>query len=72
MKDSESVVRFGRRKLTNPARKKGIAVRYFDDIKPDVFLKRKDEVQDKVKTLAGISTKYQYVCEVKVSYNLTN
>ena len=34
------------------------------DIKPDIFLQRKAMTLDKVKTLAGISTKYQYVVEV--------
>ena len=34
------------------------------DIKPAVFLQRKAEILEKVKTLAGISTKYQYVVEV--------
>lgn len=37
----------------------------FKDIPPATFLKRNDEAQDEVTTLAGISKKFQYVVEVK-------
>lgn len=64
VKDSKSVVRFCTRQLSNPSSKTGIQERIFTDIKPEVFLLRKEQASSKVKTLAGISTKYQYVCEV--------
>ena len=64
VKDSSSVVKFCTRHLSNPSNKNGIQARIFTDIKPEIFLQRKEQTLDKIKTLAGISTKYQYVCEV--------
>ena len=64
VKDSRSVVKFCTRQLSNPTSKNGIQERIFTDIRPEVFLLRKDQALSKVKTLAGISTKNQYVCEV--------
>ena len=64
VKDSKSVVKFCTRQLSNPSSKNGIKERIFTDIRSEVFLLRKEEALSKVKTLAGISTKYQYVCEV--------
>ena len=64
VKDSKSVVKFCTRQLSNPSSKNGIQERIFTDIRPEVFTLRKEQALSKVKTLAGISTKYQYVCEV--------
>ena len=50
--------------LSRPGSKAAIDERQFFDIKPDVFLARRLETAEKVKTLAGISSKFQYVCEV--------
>lgn len=52
--------------LSRPGSKAAIDERQFFDIKPDVFLARKLEIAEKVKTLAGISSKFQYVCEVNL------
>ena len=62
--DSKSVVHFCARHLSSPRSKTGIQARLFTDIRPVVFLQRKEQALTKVKTLSGISTKYQYVCEV--------
>ena len=64
IKDSASVVEFCARHLSKPGSKAGIEERRFYDIKPDIFLQRKAEALETVKPLAGISTKFQYVCEV--------
>ena len=64
VKDSDSVAEFGRKHLAKPRSSSEIQTRYFINISPSVFLKRKKEVPDKVKTLSGISTKYQYICTV--------
>ena len=62
--NSATVIEFCRKHLSTPSSRSGIQERIFMDIKPDIFLQRKAETLDKVKTLAGISTKYQYVVEV--------
>ena len=64
VKDSSSVVQFLTKHLSKPSTRSEIQARIFTDIKPAVFLKRKEDALDKVKTLAGISTRYQYICEV--------
>ena len=64
IKNSATVIEFCRKHLSNPSSRSGIQERIFMDIKPDIFLQRKAMTLDKVKTLAGISTKYQYVVEV--------
>ena len=64
IKDSKSVVEFCRQHLLIPSKKADLQKRIFKNIPPEVFLERKDETPDKIKTLAGISTKYQYICEV--------
>lgn len=66
IKNSASVAEFGKRYLSKPSSKTGIQKRLFKNIQPAVFLERKQEAPDKVKTLAGISTKYQYICEVNI------
>ena len=68
IKDSASVVAFGTKHLSKPSPKSGIQERVFHDIRPEIFLQRKSSALDKVKTLAGISTRYQYVCEVSNFY----
>ena len=52
--------------LSRPGSKAAIDERRFFDIKPDTFLARRLETTEKVKTLAGISSKFQYVCEVNI------
>ena len=64
VKDSSSVVKFCTRYLSNPSHKNGIQTRIFTDMKPEIFLQRKEQALDKITTIAGISRKYQYVCEV--------
>ena len=64
VKDAESVVKFCSRHLSAPKSRLGIRERFFTTIAAQVFLQRKDEALDKVKTLAGISSRYQYICEV--------
>ena len=64
VKDSSSVAKFGNKYLSNPSSKNGIQERVFTDIRPDTFLQRNEQALSKVDTLAGISRKYQYVCEV--------
>ena len=64
IKDSRSVIKFCTAHLSKPRSATGIRDRIFTDIRPEVFLQRKEESSSKVKTLAGISTKYQYVCQV--------
>ena len=57
VKDSSSV----KKHLSSPSSKTGIQARLFTNISPSVFLERKKESPD---TIAGISKKYQYMCEV--------
>ena len=64
VKDSRSVALFGMKYLSKPSSKNGIQERVFIDIKPETFLLRKEQASDKIGTLAGISRKFQYVCEV--------
>ena len=64
VKDSDSVAEFGRQHLSNPSSSSGLQARHFISIPASVFLERKEEVPDKIRTLAGISTKYQYICKV--------
>ena len=66
IKDSASVVEFCVKHLSRPGSKAAIDERRFFDIKPDTFLARRLETPEKVKTLAGISSKFQYVCEVNI------
>ena len=64
IKDSASVADFCVKHLSRPGSKTSINERQFHDIRPDVFLARRLEAAEKIKTMAGISTKFQYVCEV--------
>ena len=66
------MVEFGTKHLSKPNPKAGIQQRVFHDIHPEIFLARKSEALEKVKTLAGISTRYQYVCEVINCYIVGN
>ena len=65
VKDSASVVQYGKTFLSQPGEKSGMAERFFDDIKQETFLTQKEESPTKIKTLAGISQKFQYFCEVR-------
>ena len=40
IKDSASVVKYGRQFLSQPSEKSTMKVRYFDDIEQDIFLER--------------------------------
>ena len=71
VKNSDSVVEFGRTHLSKPSKGSEIQDRQFLSIPPSVFLERKKDVPDRVKTLSGISTKYQYICTV-IQYRHNN
>ena len=64
IKDSASVVKFCQMHLSKPGSKAGLDERLFYDIKPEIFLQRNADAMMNITTLAGISKKYQYVCEV--------
>ena len=64
VKNSDSVVEFGRADLSKPSKRSEIQARQFISIPPSVFLERKKVIAERVKTLSGISTKYQYICTV--------
>ena len=64
IKDSASVVKFCQMHLSKPESKAGLDERLFYDIKPEIFLQRNADAMMNITTLAGISKKYQYVCEV--------
>ena len=68
IKDSASVVKFCKKHLSNPGKKAGLDGRLFYDIRPEIFLQRNAEAIVNVTTLPGISKKYQYVCEVKLTF----
>ena len=60
IKDSRSVVEFGRKHLSIPKQTSGMNERVFVNLKPEDVLKRKEEDAEKEEegnTIAGISTK---------------
>ena len=62
--DSQSVMQFCSRHLSSPSSRSGIQTRVFTDIKPEVFVQRRDHPLAHPTTLAGINKVFQYVCEV--------
>ena len=60
--DSQSFQQFGQQQLAKPGPRSKLESRHFLDMKPEEVLERKREV-GQVGTLAGISSKYQYVCK---------
>ena len=60
-KDSISVVKFFTRNLSNPSIKHGIQARIFVDIKPEIFLKKKEQTFDNIKTLPGNGNQYKHI-----------
>ena len=68
IKDSKSVVEFGMKHLSTPGRKAGLKERHFSDLIPSDVLNKKEEDGKKPeegKTIAGISSKFEYICKVK-------
>ena len=70
IKNSETVIKFLTKHLSKPSSRSGINERIFMNIHPDVFLQRNEEAPETVKSLAGISTKFQYVVEVNLYLRL--
>ena len=67
VKDSASLQQFGQRFLKTPGSRSQLKMREFIDLKPDEVLRRKAKVEDEdSRTLAGISSKFQYICKVKI------
>ena len=63
VKDSATLQEFGKRNLSNPGSKSKLDSREFIDLLPAEVISRKQDRPDS-KTIAGISTKFQYVCKV--------
>ena len=59
--NSETFQQFGEQQLSQPGSKSKLSSRTFIDMKPEEVKERKEKV-GKVKTLAGIMSKYHYVC----------
>jgi hypothetical protein len=70
VKDSATLKEFGKRNLSNPGSKSKLDTREFIDLHPDEVIARKKERPDS-KTIAGISTRFEYVCKVnnRISLN---
>ena len=65
VKDSASLQQFGQRFLKTPGSRSQLKIREFIDLNPDEVLRRKARVEDDdSRTLAGISSKFQYICKV--------
>ena len=62
VKDSATFMELGNQQMSTPGQRSKLKSRTFLDLKPKRVLARKAEV-DKVATLAGIKSKYQYVCQ---------
>ena len=59
--DSESFKKFGEQQMSIPGPQSKLKFRKFFNMKPEEIMERKKKVQP-VKTLAGIKSKYQYIC----------
>ena len=71
IKDSKDVVEFGQKNLSVPGSRAGIKERIFMDQLPAEVLSKKAEDSTKPeegKTIAGISSKYEYICKVNNLY----
>ena len=64
VKDSATLQQFGQRHLSSPGSRSNLDSRDFIDLLPDEILARKESMSQ-AKTIAGISTKFEYVCKVK-------
>ena len=67
IKNSESVVNFGKKYLSVPGIRAGIKERVFLDQNPSEVLNKKEEDGKKPeegKTISGISSKFEYICKV--------
>ena len=60
--DSASFTKFGNQQMSKPGESAKLASREFIDLKPNVVKDRKEMVGEKVRTLRGIKSKYEYVC----------
>ena len=63
VKDSASLQQFGEKYLKTPGSRSQLNLRVFINLLPAEVLARKAEVSES-KTIAGISSKFQYVCKV--------
>ena len=70
VKDSATFTKFGNQQMSIPGQISKLKSRTFLDLKPERVLARKAEV-GKVTTLAGIKSKYQYVCSPDGQVSLT-
>ena len=59
--NSETLVQFGRKYMSQPGSQAKLNTRNFIDIKPEEVKDRKKNV-GQVRTLAGIMRKYEYIC----------
>ena len=73
VKDSATLQEYGKRNLSTPGSKSKLNTREFIDLLPVEVLARKEARPDS-KTIAGISTKFEYVCKVIniISLNCVN
>ena len=60
--DSASFTRFGNQQMSKPGDRSRLVSREFIEIKPNAVKERKEMVGEKVRTLNGIKSKYEYVC----------
>lgn len=60
--DSSSACEYGSQQMGVPGPTSGIKKRTFFDLKGEIVKQRKDEIES-VKTLAGISTKFEIICK---------
>ena len=68
IKDSLSVVQFGQKHLAKPRNKADLKERFFLDQNPQDVLLKKEEDRNKPedgKTIAGISSKFEYICKLR-------
>ena len=63
-KDSTTLVEFGNRSLSIPGPNAHLKKRVFLDLSPAEVLDRKTSMPEQ-STIAGISTKFQYICKVE-------
>jgi hypothetical protein len=66
VKDSATLQEFGKRHLSIPGSKSKLNTRVFIDLLPEEILARKKD-RTESRTIAGISTKFEYVCKVNNS-----
>ena len=60
--DSASFTKFGNQQMSKPSDRSRLVSREFIEIKPNVVKERKEMLGEKVHTLNGIKSKYEYVC----------